>query len=139
MGRLFQQWIQDTKISESFSFKAQARYLVGDENEEKNYTTGTRPGGLLAMSNKYGYVYYAIKNYIYAVKFSHLEDQFDDFEELHTVDSEELVTHKMPGDVIHLSLSKSELYISACYDNTLSIFSAKEIAKNVCTILSISF
>lgn len=87
--------------------------------------------GVLISSNKYGKLYFAVKNKLYILSIESFEEYFDECEEEHDIASLNPIQFSLSEDITQLSLSLSEILLCIGSGSSIFICDARQLQPSV--------
>lgn len=87
--------------------------------------------GVLISSNKYGKIYFAVKNKLYMISIQNFEKYFDEGEDEHDIQLLEPSQFTLTEEITQISLSFSELLLCICSGSSIYLCDTRQLTTSV--------
>lgn len=107
------------------SFVAQVDYGV---SENVSPPCKINRDGVLVTSNKFGFVYFAVKNQLFVTSIASIESKFDGGDDTHEFSSLHPTVFSTTQDITEISLSFSELLLAVCCGSNIFLCDTRQLS-----------
>lgn len=100
-------------------------------NRNKLVSCNIKRDGVLVTSNKYGKVYFVIKNELFVTTIKDIEEKFDNADETHLINTINSHSFTLEDDITQITLSCSELVLAVCSGSSILLCDTRQLFSNV--------